>query len=243
MFKICKTCKTEWDCRNSFLMDSNIELVGYQVEFEELTLGLLLFNHTCGTTLSIYAKEFTDLYNGPVFEYRAVGGVDCPGYCLRPDSIEPCPVQCECAYIREVLQLIAVYKKDDMTIIDWGSNYFVGVKEIDEQHKKLVEMTRNLAFNIENLSQVEINTLLEELIHYTVFHFDTEEKIYLTDHVDFASHKNEHSIFIEKVSNLHHDIFNNKISVGKELLHFLLSWLRNHILDIDKVFFQNLHKQ
>jgi len=61
MFKICPKCEQEWDDLNEFLADSNIELVGYQAHFEELTAGLLMFNHSCGTTFALKVASFVEL--------------------------------------------------------------------------------------------------------------------------------------------------------------------------------------
>ncbi|HHE74204.1 MAG: hypothetical protein DRH90_20500 [Deltaproteobacteria bacterium] len=105
-FKKCGPCGFKWDTLDAFLGDPNIEIVGYQVHFEELTLGVFLFNHSCKATLAIKVDEFKHLYNGPVFEQRMTGEEQCPGYCLREDELGPCPAHCECAYIREIIQRI-----------------------------------------------------------------------------------------------------------------------------------------
>ncbi|MFO7748984.1 MAG: hypothetical protein R6V54_02700 [Desulfobacteraceae bacterium] len=106
MFKRCNNCGTEWKTRKAFLNDKDLVITGYQAHFEELTLGLFLFNHNCKTTLAIAAGEFQDLYRGPVFAERLTDSDQCPGYCLDQDELEPCPNHCECAYIREIIQLI-----------------------------------------------------------------------------------------------------------------------------------------
>lgn len=94
------------------MSDPNVEIVGYQVDFEELQLGLFLFNHSvCRTTLSIEAREFSDLHKGPVFSDRKTGTSDCPGHCMHRDDLEACPARCECAYIRETLQLVQTWPK------------------------------------------------------------------------------------------------------------------------------------
>ncbi len=110
-FKLCKVCKTEWGSREDFLSDPDIELVGYQVHFEKLTMGILHFNHSCESTLAFYADDFIDLYDGPVFTERATGGDDCPGHCLHEHNLEPCPSQCECASVREYLQITKEWQK------------------------------------------------------------------------------------------------------------------------------------
>lgn len=103
-FKTC-SCGAEWADREAFLSDPDIQLVGYQADFEELQLGLILFNHrSCRTTLALRVSVFRDLYDGPVFETRATGGPDCPGYCLHTGNLNPCPALCECAFVRAILQ-------------------------------------------------------------------------------------------------------------------------------------------
>ena len=111
-FKKCSMCKTEWQTREDFLGDPTVSVVGYNVNFEQLELGYFLFNHEmCGTTLAIEAKEFTDLYNGKVFEERKLGTDECPGHCLKEDDLDPCVAECECAYVREVLHKVAHWAK------------------------------------------------------------------------------------------------------------------------------------
>jgi hypothetical protein len=89
------------------LADPSLRLVGYQVHFEQLELGLFLFNHlSCGTTIAVRAGLFRDLYKGPAYSVCMAGQGDCPEYCLRKDDLKACTVQCECAYVREIMQVI-----------------------------------------------------------------------------------------------------------------------------------------
>lgn len=110
-FKKCTYCDFEWESRDSFLSDPDIVLIGYQTRFRNLTDGLFYFNHSCKGTSAISVDEFTDLYDGPVYEERKTGGKDCPGHCLYKDNLEPCPAECECAYVREVMQIIRKWRK------------------------------------------------------------------------------------------------------------------------------------
>ena len=111
VFKKCTVCGFQWALLDDFLRDPNIVIIGYQVLFENLTEGLFLFNHSCKGTLAISAGVFSDLYDGPIFTERATGSEDCPSYCLNKDELRPCPVQCECAYVREIIQVIKNYQK------------------------------------------------------------------------------------------------------------------------------------
>lgn len=114
-FKACPTCKKVWQTRNDFLDDPDIAIVGYEVHFEELTEGLFLFKHSCGATITLKAGSFRDLYDGPIFEARMTGTDDCPEYCLVKHELRPCSAKCECAYVREIIQLLMAWLKMDVT--------------------------------------------------------------------------------------------------------------------------------
>ena len=112
IFKTCSSCSKRWETREDFLGDAEVVSIGYQVNFRELELGLLLFNHqACKTTMAIEAREFRDLYEGPVFEKRKQDTAECPNLCLHSNNLRPCPAQCECGYIREICDRVARWPK------------------------------------------------------------------------------------------------------------------------------------
>ena len=111
-FKVCTCCRTAWPDRSLFLSDQGLHLIGYQVNYIELGAGLLLFNHApCRTTLAVQASQFQDLYTGPMVQERRTGHADCPGYCLRGGELAACPAQCECASVRQILQIVSRWPK------------------------------------------------------------------------------------------------------------------------------------
>ncbi|MCK5193793.1 MAG: hypothetical protein KAQ71_08290 [Desulfobulbaceae bacterium] len=114
-FKQCKMCEKVWRNYHDFLSDTYISLIGYQVNFEALEAGFFLFNHSCHNTLAIPAEAFTHLYDGPIFKERATGTDKCPGYCLDKCQLEPCAAECECAYVREVLQIVKKWPKEGLS--------------------------------------------------------------------------------------------------------------------------------
>jgi len=105
-FHVCPNCAFSWNSRNDFLNDENVTIIGYQVHFEELTAGLFLFNHSCKGTFALEVSAFEDLYNGPVFRQKALGSEECPGHCLHESLLDPCPAQCECVFVREIIQVL-----------------------------------------------------------------------------------------------------------------------------------------
>ncbi len=111
-FKKCTFCSYQWQTRNDFLEDASTDLIGYQVNFDNLILGFFLFNHlTCGTTMGIAAGLFSDLHEGPVYKERLTETEQCPEYCLHENQLEPCPQKCECAYVREIIQTVRQWPK------------------------------------------------------------------------------------------------------------------------------------
>ncbi len=110
-FKKCSKCGFVWAQRASFLSDPSLHMIGYQVNFDELMAGMFLFNHDCGTSLAISADDFRDLYDGPMFTERLNGTKECGDHCLHESDLQPCPAQCECAYVREIVQMILNWPK------------------------------------------------------------------------------------------------------------------------------------
>lgn len=114
IFKTCSNCRTAWPAMHDLLEDPEIELIGYQVAFNDLTGGLFYFNHLrpgCGTTLAVPVGEFTALSSRPIVTARTVEPHKCSGLCVRRGELDPCPVECECTWVREVIQTIRAWKK------------------------------------------------------------------------------------------------------------------------------------
>ncbi|MBX7256584.1 MAG: FHA domain-containing protein [Candidatus Hydrogenedentes bacterium] len=111
LYRKCPHCGTVWSSQDALLSDPSLVLAGYQVRFDDLGAGLFLFNHSCGTTMAITADDFRHLYNGPVYPEPRTGSDVCPRYCLNKEELRPCGADCECAYVREVLQLIKGWSK------------------------------------------------------------------------------------------------------------------------------------
>lgn len=114
-FKTCPNCFKPWETLEEFLADPELELAGYQVNFCDLHGGLFYFTHLiagCGTTMALPVKEFTGLSNRPFLASRGEQpGGKCPGSCVRKGDMSPCPVECECVWVREIMQVIRNWNK------------------------------------------------------------------------------------------------------------------------------------
>ena len=104
-FKRCSVCGQSWSTREHFLKDAEIELIGYQPDFDELADGTLMFNHVafgCGTTLELEIGDFEDLVAARRHGRRLDGTEECHGHCLRIRNLERCEAQCDNAWARQV---------------------------------------------------------------------------------------------------------------------------------------------
>lgn len=109
IFKQCPCCSHIWSTREDFLSDPYSELIGYQVNFKKLERGMFLFNHTtdqCKTTMAIVVEEFRDLYTGKYYTGSKALTESCPRYCLDEKQLSRCDAFCECAYVREIIEII-----------------------------------------------------------------------------------------------------------------------------------------
>jgi hemerythrin len=117
----------------------------------------------------------------------------------------------------------------------WDKTLSVDVPEIDEDHRRLVEL-----FNILNHSVVDgdetqyIEAVMEELISCTVWHFRHEERLMLKyGYEGFMEHKSEHEELIASAKALQQKLLEEGKSVLSEDIQFLENWLTGHILGTD----------
>jgi hemerythrin len=120
--------------------------------------------------------------------------------------------------------------------MEWNAELDVRVREINEQHKKLIDLINKLhdAMRTGQGKQV-LGATLQELAAYTVYHFQTEEK-YMQQfkYPGYLLHKSEHTAFVKKVTDFQKDFASNRLGVTLELMNFLKDWVNNHIKETDK---------
>ncbi|MCW8929039.1 MAG: bacteriohemerythrin [Gammaproteobacteria bacterium] len=119
----------------------------------------------------------------------------------------------------------------------WDDSLSVDIKEVDEDHRRLVDL-----YNILNHSVVEgdkdiyIEAVMEELISCTVWHFRHEERLMLKYNYDgFEEHKKEHQELIESAIALQQDLQQKGKKVSNKEIEFMERWLVGHILGADMV--------
>ena len=120
----------------------------------------------------------------------------------------------------------------------WIDSYSVGNETIDYQHKKLIEIINKLysSFVDQNTNDIMEN-LLEELIDYTIYHFDTEKKILVNYPSSISKgHLQEHQNFVDKVTDFKKKFSENRAPLTARLTNFLRDWLIKHIMISDRCY-------
>lgn len=123
-----------------------------------------------------------------------------------------------------------------MAAFSWNESLSVGVKTIDDQHKKLIELINDFYEHIQSRSNNEnISKLISGMSAYIQMHFRTEEEyMQKFNYADFDAHKKEHEIYVGRVKKLEEDFNNGKIIISYEITSFLKDWIKNHIQGTDK---------
>ena len=125
-----------------------------------------------------------------------------------------------------------------MSIIQWSNFFSVGIAEIDDQHKKLIEMLNELYDGITECHGEEaVNDVVPKLVNYTKEHFVAEEKFMIDiDYPDFNKHFQKHYKLAEEAEH-----FKDMLERGEhvnylELAILISDWLKDHILEDDRSF-------
>lgn len=133
-------------------------------------------------------------------------------------------------------------------MFEWKSEYTLGIKEIDLQHGKLLEIGAQLFELMSDKDRRkadnydEIIDSIEELKAYTVYHFDYEEGLLeQSKYSDLDEHCKHHNDFIAKLEEINlEEIENMQIVVVMELISFIAKWIEEHILVTDQAYLVEL---
>ena len=111
----------------------------------------------------------------------------------------------------------------------------VGIDEIDDDHRKLVELFNMLNNAVtEDVSPDYLAARLEELVNCTAWHFSHEERLMLKYGYDgYAEHKEKHQALIESARELQKRTLKAGKPLANEDLEYLEGWLTGHILSDD----------
>ena len=121
--------------------------------------------------------------------------------------------------------------------IQWSSDLALGIDEIDDQHKVLIEILNDVyeTVNSGNRDEKKLKKIIDGMLRYVNFHFVTEEmKMIKTNYGDYKNHKAEHDAFVERALEFQAAFREGSSTLPEEMMNFLKEWLVNHIQGTDR---------
>lgn len=123
---------------------------------------------------------------------------------------------------------------------EFTQEYKTNIDFIDEEHKQLFQIIQNV-YDVIHMDYVHdkfdrIVHVLKDLRQYTDKHFsDEEEYMERIGYKDLEVQRLAHSAFIERLNQVDlESVDEHQEEYLEELIDFLLEWLKNHILKMDK---------
>ncbi|MBF0291758.1 MAG: bacteriohemerythrin [Nitrospinae bacterium] len=128
-------------------------------------------------------------------------------------------------------------KSDSGVFFEWDpATLSVGVREMDNQHKRLVDIINKLYAEIHSgKSRQAASRALEALIDYAQTHLADEEAFQQRGgYPDYLAHKKLHDALRSKIAGLHQRYQQGDDGVLLDIVMFAKDWLFNHIQRVDK---------
>ncbi|HVO10698.1 MAG TPA: bacteriohemerythrin [Vicinamibacteria bacterium] len=119
----------------------------------------------------------------------------------------------------------------------WTDDFLVGIAEIDEQHRGLVDMINGFyaALTGDAPHREALGALLRGLVDYTKYHFATEERLMQEAKLPLTRpHLKQHQEFVQKVGEMADRFSHGGLVLSVEATSYLRDWLQGHILGTDK---------
>lgn len=124
-----------------------------------------------------------------------------------------------------------------MIVFKWTNDFSVNVETFDREHETIVKLLdrMNEAVRLGNEQEVA-GEVLDELIRYASTHFANEEAL-MKEHgfPDYERHKAIHDDLAAQVSN-YRGRYRRGAMNAVEVVQFLLNWLEDHVMTVDKLY-------
>jgi hypothetical protein len=116
VFRTCGSCGQEWRGWEDFVRDPGVRLLGLQAITNLPDANLLVFEHRCGSSVSVLASRFRQfLPDSQDFSGRpSLRGTDqCSGHCLHLENLQQCDQPCINARDRRLILRLLEMKRQE----------------------------------------------------------------------------------------------------------------------------------
>ncbi len=123
-------------------------------------------------------------------------------------------------------------------IFVWDSQFETGIRELDSQHRHLVDIINSLGRILSSETESFENALLavfDELSDYVVFHFSYEEGLMAPfSSAHESAHRQFHAEFVQQLAEARAAAQISPFETTGKMLAFLSKWLMLHIVGTDR---------
>ncbi len=118
----------------------------------------------------------------------------------------------------------------------WKDEYSVGVKSLDDDHRKLLNLINHLQTAVHyQTGEIFEKEALDEVVAYTKYHFKREEKMMEeAGYADLEAHKELHAKMIAEVDGFLKEYDKRGHEALEEVAQYLKDWLVGHINGTDQ---------
>ncbi len=119
----------------------------------------------------------------------------------------------------------------DGTLIRWTGELDTGIPDIDQQHRRLVDLINQLFTSMrEGNNKTEIARVVDELVNYTDTHFSFEEELMRSHgYPGYSEHQRIHQSFVAQINQFATKIKGEEHLAAADVFSFLKDWLISHI--------------
>lgn len=120
-----------------------------------------------------------------------------------------------------------------MAFISWSDEFSVGVAELDDDHRKLIELINELYDDLcAEVPAETVENVCDRLVEHTSVHFRHEERYFEeTDYPRASAHRAMHEHLELRATQFRHEMGHTDTISG---LRFLKEFLTHHIQGEDK---------
>ena len=108
---VCGRCQKQWTVWREFLVDPEVQLLGLQLVQSMPDRNLLVFDHTCGTSISVLVNQLRPFMpssedTGGADSAEPVSSEECTRLCVDLEQLVACDRPCPRARDRRLAQAI-----------------------------------------------------------------------------------------------------------------------------------------
>jgi hemerythrin len=120
--------------------------------------------------------------------------------------------------------------------MQWKDEYSVGITEIDDQHKGIIDLFSVINAAIEaREGWSDVFFKLEQLRDHARFHFALEESLMrMHSYSKHAEHVDQHKHFLDKLDQLQMTTLSRQVTMNT--IHYLSNWYTDHMQTQDREF-------